>query len=134
MDDRKAEVEVRWQGSKEWKKIGLKDVTRLLNEKKCRGSFAEGQGTPAYPARLRSGRTRNSSKKTFLTQGSETLFQHASAKEAEKCLRALFPQVRESVASSACGFFAAARDWAGVNQEAGDFPSRSSLLFFVAAE
>src|SRR5712692_9989068 len=30
--------------------------------------------------------------------------------------------------------FAAAKDRAAVNQEAGDFPSRSSLLFFVAAK
>jgi hypothetical protein len=30
--------------------------------------------------------------------------------------------------------FAAAKDRAAVNQEAGDFPSRNSLLFFVAAE
>jgi len=41
---------------------------------------------------------------------------------------------RQSVASSACGFFAAALDRAAVNQEAGDFASRNSLLFCVAAE
>src|SRR5713226_1896423 len=46
----------------------------------------------------------------------------------------LLPQGRESVASLACGFFAAAKDRAAVNQEAGDFPSWSSLLFFVAAK
>jgi hypothetical protein len=112
----------------------LKDVSRLLNEKKCRGSFAEGPRHPGLSCPPPQWANKKLVKKTFLTQGSETLFQHASANEAEKCLRALFPQVRESVASSACGFFAAARDWAGVNQEAGDFPSRSSLLFFVAAE
>jgi hypothetical protein len=35
----------------------------------------------------------------------------------------LWPQVSESAESLACGFFAAAKAWAGVNQEAGDFPS-----------
>jgi hypothetical protein len=46
----------------------------------------------------------------------------------------LLPQGRESVASSACGFFATATDRAAVNQKAGDFASRSFLLFFVAAK
>src|SRR5712692_10760870 len=31
-------------------------------------------------------------------------------------------------------FLEAAKKWAAVNQEAGDFPSRNSLLFFVAAK
>jgi hypothetical protein len=44
----------------------------------------------------------------------------------------LWPQGRESAASLACGFFAAAKDRAAVNQEAGDFPSVET--FFAAAE
>jgi hypothetical protein len=46
----------------------------------------------------------------------------------------LWPQERESAVSSACGFIAAAKAWAAVNQEAGDLPSRNSLLIFVAAK
>jgi hypothetical protein len=112
----------------------LEGCDQAAERKKCRGSFAEGPRHPGLSCPPPQWANKKLVEKTFLTQGSETLFLHASANEAEKCLRALFPQVHESVASSACGVFAAARDWAGVNQEAGDFPSRSSLLFFVAAE
>src|SRR5258708_39888954 len=46
----------------------------------------------------------------------------------------LLPQGSKSVGSSACGFFAAARHRAAVNQEAADLASRNFLLFFVTAK
>jgi hypothetical protein len=46
MDDPKAGVEVRGKEVRNGEKLGLKDVTRLLDEKQCRGSFAEG---PRHP-------------------------------------------------------------------------------------
>ena len=71
---------------------------------------------------------------SFLKQGQETL-QECLPPRGQKAIKEFFlPQGRESAASSACGFFAAAKDRAAVNQEAGDFPSRNSLLLFVAAK
>src|SRR5207249_11141806 len=46
----------------------------------------------------------------------------------------LLPQGSKCVGSSACGFFAAAKDRAAVSQEAGDLASRNFLLFFLAAK
>jgi hypothetical protein len=70
---------------------------------------------------------------TFLPQGQET-FPERFRPQAQKAIQEFFlPQGSEDAACLACGFFAAAKDWAAVNQEAGDFASRKSLLF-VAAE
>src|SRR5438445_8828419 len=76
-----------------------------------------GQGTPAYPARLRSERARNSSR-MLRPRGQEALQE------------VLWPQERESVASSACGFFAASKKWAVVNRGAGglSFPKLFTFL------
>jgi hypothetical protein len=46
----------------------------------------------------------------------------------------VLPQGLASVAKFGLRIFAAANPWAGVNQEAGNFPSRNSLLLFVAAK
>jgi hypothetical protein len=108
---------------------------RLLSEEKSAGvASLRGQGTPAYPARLRSERARNSSrifstarpipaKKYFLGLGQETAQENFPPKWRKAIQELLLPQGGESAASSACGFFAAAEDRAAVNQEAGDFPS-----------
>src|SRR5438445_4868942 len=89
-----------------------------------------GQGTPAYPARLRSERARNSSK-YFLPQVQET---------AQECF---LPQGRRSFKNSCCrkvakalqvqpcGFFAAATDRATVNQEAET--SLPEVLYFSSS-
>ena len=124
------------------------DVFRQGAERKKSAGVASlrGQGTPAYPARLRSERARNSSKtlraasarnslKIFPAAGPRNrsrIFSSARPKidrqrfppRGRKAVQELlFTQVRESIASLACGFFAAAKDRAAVNQEAGDFPS-----------
>jgi hypothetical protein len=91
-------------------------------EKKSAGvASLRGQGTPAYPARLRSERARNSSR-----------ILPAAGQEAVKEI--LLPQVVKVLQVRPADFFAAAKPRAAAKQEAGDFPSRNSLFIFVAAK
>jgi hypothetical protein len=110
-------------------------------EKSAGVASLRGQGTPAYPARLRSERARNSSE-IFHSAGatnSSRIFSTAKPRKRSRMLPAadaeglqefLLPQGDKSVASSACGFFAAASDRAAVNQEAGGLPFPKFFTFF----
>jgi hypothetical protein len=57
-----------------------------------------------------------------------------SAEGAEKCLRALVSAGPRKRCVFGLRIFAAAKDRAGVNQEAGDFPSEVLYFFYAAAE
>jgi hypothetical protein len=60
---------------------------------------------------------------TFLPQGQETAQERSPPQRQKSIQEFLLPQGRETAAGSACGLFAAAKDRAVLNQEAGDFPS-----------
>ncbi len=72
--------------------------------------------------------------KYFLPQVQETAREWFPPQGQKIIQEFLLAQGCADVGDSACGFFAAATDWAAVNQEAGDFASRNSLLFVVAAK
>src|SRR6267154_4096406 len=73
-------------------------------EKKSAGAASlRGQGTPAYPARLRSERARNWSNH-FLPQVQETTQEYFPPQRQKIIQGFLLPQGLESVAISACRF------------------------------
>jgi hypothetical protein len=66
---------------------------------------------------------------TFLTQGQETSPECFPPPRQKAIQEFLLPQGRESAASLACGFFAAAKDRAAVKQEAGRLPFLKLFTF-----
>src|SRR5713101_5960004 len=93
----------------------------MATKKSAGVASLRGQGTPAYPARLRSERARNSSRILSAARprnGSRMLPTARSWKRGPFGVR----------------IFCRRKKWAAVNQEAGDFASRNSLLFVVAAK
>jgi hypothetical protein len=71
---------------------------------------------------------------SFLLQDQETAQECFPPLGQKAVQEILLPQGGESIASSACGFFAASKIGAIVNQGAGDLASRNFLLFFVATK
>jgi hypothetical protein len=106
---------------------------RLLNKKSAGAASLRGQGTPAYPARLRSERARNSSKK-FSHREIKRPFKHSFCRGSRKMFESSCCRKPRNCCQFGLRIFAAAKDRAAVNQEAGDFPSRNSLLVFFAAK
>ena len=89
-------------------------MTRLENERKSAGAASlRGQGAPAYLARLRSERTRNSVKKL-------------SYRQTEKPLKNLSWRNGRKVQIQPAEILAAGKLRAGMNQEAGNLPAKKS--------
>src|SRR3989442_1991261 len=111
----------------------LCDKYEIQVPKKSAGvASLRGQGTPAYPARLRSERARNSSK-YFLPQVQETAREFFPPQGQKIIQEFLLPQGNESVASSTLRIFCRRNRSCDCEPGSGDFPSLSSLLFFLSS-
>jgi len=83
--------------------LSLLNLEKNREKKSAGAASLRGQGTPAYPARLRSERARNWSNH-FLPQVQETAQEYFPPQRQKIIQGFLLPQGLESVAISACRF------------------------------